>query len=351
MKIKNMIAVFAATASLIGDDLPNGHAPISIMADHFHKKGEIMFSYRFMNMAMTKNFQGKKEISPEMIMKMGYDHYGSSMNMQMHMIGAMYGLSNKITLMAMINIISSNMEMTNCNCDDKSHMMKLNMADSKMNHSISGLGDASITAMYAIQNSESMKVHLNFGASLPTGSIQENHEMDMNGHHHHKIKSMMKMRNGYGMQLGSGTIDPIASLTIARYMNDIAIGLQGGGRMRSTENENNYKLGNEFYALAWAGYNLNNSLSLGSVFRYKTISSISGYDKEIMKDMGPSSDPKNSGKSLMEVSVGVNYLVPESLLHGARVAIEYGIPITSDYTGVQMGVDGQLTLGLQYTIK
>lgn len=333
-----MIAVFAATASLIGDDLPNGHAPISIMADHFHKKGEVMFSYRFMNMNMANNFQGKEQINPEMVIKMGYDHYGSSMSMQMHMIGAMYGFSNKITLMAMVNIISSKMEM-------------VSMTDSKMNHSVSGLGDASITAMYAIQDSESMKAHLNVGASLPTGSIQESHVMNMNGHHHHKLKSEMKMRNGYGMQLGSGTIDPIISLTVARYMNNVAIGLQGGGRFRLIENDYNYKLGNELYALTWAGYNLNDSFSLGSVFRYKASSPISGRDKEIIKNMSPNSDPKNSGKSLMEVSLGINYLIPESLLHGARIAIEYGFPIASEYTGLQMGLDGQLTLGLQYTIK
>ena len=29
---------------------PDSHAPISVMADHTHKKNEMMFSYRFMNM-------------------------------------------------------------------------------------------------------------------------------------------------------------------------------------------------------------------------------------------------------------------------------------------------------------
>ena len=29
---------------------PDGHAPVSVMGDHTHNKGEWMFSYRFMSM-------------------------------------------------------------------------------------------------------------------------------------------------------------------------------------------------------------------------------------------------------------------------------------------------------------
>jgi hypothetical protein len=67
--------------------------------------------------------------------------------------------------------------------------------------------------------------------------------------------------------------------------------------------------------------------------------------------MGPSSDPNNSGRSQVEISVGANYLLPESLIHGARIAVEYAVPVSSDYTGIQMKIDNQLTIGLQYSIK
>ena len=340
MKIKNMVAVLSAITLLMGDDLPNGHAPISIMADHFHKKGEIMFSYRFMNMGMSKDFQGYEETMK--VKAMGYKYYGTKMDMQMHMLGAMYGFSDKITIMAMINMVATQMNMTEgYNAfGDKIH--------DNMNHEVSGIGDLNLTAMYVLRNLESMKLHLNIGASLPTGSLEENHQM--NGHHH-KMKSGMKMRNGYAMQLGSGTIDPLASITIARYMDKLAIGLQSGMRLRLADNKNGYKLGNEFHLSGWAGYNLNNSLSMGSVIRYKNSQSMSGYDKEIMKNMGPSSDPKNSGRSLIEISIGANYVLPESLMHGARIAVEYGVPVSSDYTGIQMKIDNQLTIGLQYSIK
>ena len=72
-------------------------------------------------------------------------------------------------------------------------------------------------------------------------------------------------------------------------MDKLAIGLQSGMRLRLADNKNGYKFGNEFHLSGWAGYNLNNSLSMGSVIRYKSSQSMTGYDKEIMKNMGPSS--------------------------------------------------------------
>ena len=37
---------------------PDDHAPIGVMADHQHQKGEWMISYRYMGMAMDGNRDG-----------------------------------------------------------------------------------------------------------------------------------------------------------------------------------------------------------------------------------------------------------------------------------------------------
>ena len=42
---------------------PDGHAPISVMADHYHGKGGWMFSYRLMNMNMESLLSGADAIS------------------------------------------------------------------------------------------------------------------------------------------------------------------------------------------------------------------------------------------------------------------------------------------------
>ena len=38
------------------------HAPIGVMGDHMHKQGEMMVSYRIMNMKMSGNLQGTQSI-------------------------------------------------------------------------------------------------------------------------------------------------------------------------------------------------------------------------------------------------------------------------------------------------
>ena len=90
------------------------HAPIGVMADHRHKKGEWMTSYRFMHMDMSGNRDGTDSLSPEEIVTTVANPFANppmmpstlrvvptDMPMQMHMVGGMYGLSDRITLMAM----------------------------------------------------------------------------------------------------------------------------------------------------------------------------------------------------------------------------------------------------------
>jgi len=68
---------------------PDSHAPIGVMGDHTHKKGEFMFSYRYMLMGMDGMLDGSDDISNAEIMNRGYAVTPTEMTMQMHMLGAM----------------------------------------------------------------------------------------------------------------------------------------------------------------------------------------------------------------------------------------------------------------------
>ena len=90
---------------------PDGHAPISVMADHYHGKGGWMFSYRFMNMNMEGLLSGSNSISNDAAHDAGYMVTPLKMPMQMHMFGTMYAPSDKITLLAMASIINNDMDL------------------------------------------------------------------------------------------------------------------------------------------------------------------------------------------------------------------------------------------------
>ncbi|MCF6199374.1 MAG: hypothetical protein L3J67_08260, partial [Hyphomicrobiaceae bacterium] len=115
----------------------SSHAPIGVMGEHMHKKGEWMLSYRAMNMHMNGMKKGTRNVSPNEVaqtvnplggeqMRMGTLPNGNprimtvpgvyrisplSMDMQMHMFGLMVAPSNDVTLMAMLNYRINEMEL------------------------------------------------------------------------------------------------------------------------------------------------------------------------------------------------------------------------------------------------
>ena len=100
-------------------------APISIMGDHLHPKGEWMVSYRFMRMAMDGNRIGTDSVSAEEIATTVANRFSgvagqpptlrvvpTEMRMDMHMFGAMYGVTDWLTLMGMAMYKDNEMDHT-----------------------------------------------------------------------------------------------------------------------------------------------------------------------------------------------------------------------------------------------
>jgi len=90
--------------------VPDSHAPIGVMGDHNHKVGELMLSYRYMNMDMDGNRDGSDRLSAQQVLNgpdgspAGSDGFlvtPLSMTMEMHMFGAMYAVNDRLTLMGM----------------------------------------------------------------------------------------------------------------------------------------------------------------------------------------------------------------------------------------------------------
>ncbi|MEM7494361.1 MAG: transporter, partial [Pseudomonadota bacterium] len=99
------------------------HAPIGVMADHRHEEGEWMVSYRYMYMDMSGSRDGTDTLSPEEIVTGFANPFANppmsppnlrvvptDMPMQMHMVGGMYGLSDRVTLMIMGHYLTKEMD-------------------------------------------------------------------------------------------------------------------------------------------------------------------------------------------------------------------------------------------------
>ena len=101
------------------------HAPIGVMADHTHDRGEWMLSYRVMQMEMQGSRDGTSPISPEETVTSVANPFAgqpgqpptlrvvpTEMSMTMHMLGVMYAPTERVTLMAMFNVIDQEMDHT-----------------------------------------------------------------------------------------------------------------------------------------------------------------------------------------------------------------------------------------------
>jgi hypothetical protein len=313
----------------------DGHAPIGVMGDHMHHKGEWMFSYRFMNMNMDGNLFGTEAIS-ETDTFVNYTVAPQNMHMKMHMWGAMYAPSDKLTFVIMANFLENDMELLTGNL-----MMMPMMRNVTFETSSSGLGDTKVGALYSLFHKNSSALHLNFGLSIPTGSLTETGETP--------VSAPNKIRLGYKMQLGSGTWDPSLGVTYLKQYNHMSYGAQTTYLYRIGENNEGYTLGDKWNTTFWSAYKISKSFSTSLRGDYNSIAVIDGKDKTFMMPMmAPVFDASNSGKKQLDILLGVNYGFFNGALKGMRLEVEVGLPVYQDVQGVQMDSKFLFTLGVQY---
>ena len=217
------------------------HAPIGVMGEHTHGEGEVMLSYRFMRMGMQGNLIGTHSVTPEEIVTTTPNFLGApptlrvvptDMTMDMHMFGAMYGLTDKVTLMAMAPYVVKEMD----------HVTFQGMAGTdrlgEFTTRSSGLGDLKLSALAKLNDGDDARLVVQGGVSIPTGSIEEEDDVLT------PMGMTPTLRLPYAMQLGSGTADPFAAVTYARD-GRIGWGAQGSALVRVTDNSEGYNLGDE----------------------------------------------------------------------------------------------------------
>ena len=315
---------------------PDGHAPISVMGDHMHKMGEWMVSYRYMSMEMEGLLSGSSSVTSNsqlgtMMMPGDFDMVPTKMTMDMHMLGTMHAISDKWTLMGMLNYLDNDMDMIMA-----MGAMRMPM---KMNAKSSGLGDLKLAGLYDLAQWDSgRRMHLKLGLNLPTGSIDEKHNGNI---------------LGYGMQLGSGTYDLEPAITYLAQTENYSYGAQLGGILRIGENDQDYTLGNKFEATLWGARKITDSLSASAKFDYSSQSEIDGSDSRLdarnnMMMASPGFQTASQGRDITTFGLGLNYYFQNGGLSGHRLAAEWETPIDQKVNGVQLELDSVWTLGWQY---
>jgi hypothetical protein len=313
------------------------------MGDHTHAKGGWMLAYRYMHMEMDGMRHGNDRVSSSDVFAEGYTVTPESMSMDMHMFGFMYAPSEKLTLMMMTNYTETEMD----------HKIFSQMAANMINNGnrefttrTSGIGDVKVGGLYRFYLEENRKAHAGLSLSLPTGSIDKKDKTPaMGGGANQQLPAPM--------QLGSGTYDLLPSLTYVQQFDSWSYGAQANAIIRlESENDNDYRLGDVFGATTWAGYNLNEWISLSTGLNYTYTSKLQG-NQEDVGTMGPNGKSvttayeSNYGGERIDAIFGINLYMPSGALKGQRIAADIRLPVWQDLNGYQLETDLMLTLGWQ----
>lgn len=311
--------------------VPDDHAPIGVMGDHSHKKGEWMVSYRYSRMDMDGNRDGTDSVSNTSVLS-NYMVTPLEMSMDMHMFGAMYGVNDKLTLMGMLPYLDKSM----------THVTRMGM---RFKTATEGVGDAKITGLYTLYKSDETVRHhrpkhsllLNVGASLPTGSITERGSTPAGAN----------QKLPYPMQLGSGTIDPILGITYTNVHDKWSWGSQANTILRFGKNNEGYRLGHEYGATAWVARNVTNFASVSFRLDGKLWGDIHGRDRDVNPMMVPTARTDLRGGKRVDALIGINLIQPSGALAGHRLAAEFGLPVYQRLDGPQLETDYRFILGWQ----
>jgi len=349
MKYLPLLAVLGLSVPVaaMADDRPDAHAPIGVMADHTHHKGEFMFSYRFQHMDMGGNRIGTTGISPDQIVTTIPNRFLAAigqpptlrivpleMTMDMHMAGFMYAPTDWVTLMAMGMVMTKDMRLRTY----QGGLGTTVLGDFKTGSD--GFGDTSVMALLPVVDRADLKINIRAGLSLPTGSTTE---IDT-------ILTPMNMtptvRLPYAMQLGSGTWDLLPGVTIKGRQAAFGWGLQYQGTLRTGTNGQGYRLGDSHMVTGWVSYMLAPWISTSARLAGRTTGRIHGIDPAIV---GPvqTADPNDYGGDRADGYLGVNLIAPSGPLEGYRLGIELGAPFYQKLNGPQMKEKWQLTVGVQ----
>jgi hypothetical protein len=333
----------------------DAHAPIGVMGDHRHREGELMLSYRYMRMWMEGSLIGDDSISPDTIVTTVPNRFfgrpgqpptlrivPTDMSMDMQMFGGMYGVTDRITFMAMLPYIDKNMHHITYQGPIGTTQRGTFTTESD------GIGDVSfgsIIGLYDARNADGGH-HLNLllGFSAPTGSITETGQVLT------PMGDRPIVRLPYAMQLGSGTWDFLPGIVYTGRSKNLTFGAQYRGTVRlEDENDEGYALGDLHQVTGWMQYEWAPWVSNSVRLAYQTQDEIHGFDPNIV---GPvqTANPDFYGGERLDLLFGVNLIGQRGVICGHRLAGEFGFPVYQHLNGPQLETDWTVMVGWQKTL-
>ena len=337
-------------AMTMGDhDGSHATIPAGVYGAAMVPAGHFMFSYTPSFMHMSGNYIGSSQVSPDTIVTTVATPPGTMMNgmavpfyrivpqsmeMDMHMFHAMYGVTDWLSLMAMGTYEYKSMSMTTYAGAMGTRVLGTSSASTE------GFGDTMVSSLWRVYQDPVNHVHINLGLSLPSGSTTETINMLS------PMGTFMNMRANYGMQLGTGTVDFAPGVSYTGHLQQWSWGAAYRGRFALDNNTEGYHYGNLTDLTGWAGYSWIHGVT--TTFRAEGMiqGSISGADPAIMGLM-QGTNPNFYGGQRINLYGGIELDGSLVGLKRTYLAVEGGAPVYQNLNGPQLGEAWQINVALR----
>ena len=340
MRLPQLIFLLVFSISAFGSQAI-GHAPIGVMADHMHKKGESMISLRASYMKMKSNSLDGNSIADSEILVIDNPHSNSpaklsvvpiKMSMKMLMLGGMYAPSDDVTLMFMTMFMNKSMNL------DTYHAMTRNNIGS-FNSSSSDLSDLSFSALMKIDEQDKSRWHAEIGLKFSVG------DKNKKGRVLTPMNTNMEMVLPYGMQSGDDSAALVIGFTNIYTLSDEHF---FGNQIRFFKNisSKEWHYGDKTYFDSWYQHSVSQNFSISLRLRLNHQKDISGVDPNITAPV-QTSITSNYGGFTAEAGLGFNFLTQIFPGSEDRFALEIINPLINEKNGLQMKDKIKIVFGFQ----
>ena len=302
---------------------PDMPPPQGIVGGMSPKQGAIMPVLQYMHMGMEGNRDGTSGVSTAEVLSQ-FPVAPLSMDVDMLMGGVMYGVTDDISVMAMVPYVWKSMD----------HVTRMGVDFTTKSE---GFGDLRLIGGYDVYKMGGHTINLSAGMSFPTGSTDERDDTPAGSN----------QLLPYPMQIGSGTFDLLPGITYTGRSDDWSWGGQLNAVVRLDENDDSYALGNVYNASVWGARRLTDWVSSSVRLTGEMVENIDGADPRLNPLMVPTADPNLRAGNFLSVGLGLNFMVPSGPVAGTRLSVEGVIPVVQDLDGPQVERDYMVLVGLR----
>ena len=324
-------------------DRPDSHAPISLTDDRTLMGGELEFGVKYFNQTMKGLGLSNDSLTLQQLLN-SYWSSPTEMVSQGAEVNLMFGVTDDLTLTASGTFAHKLMHQAVLDIDQGGFYW---IGETRA----FGPEDVKVSALYKVLENGGLRFHVHAGMSIPLGLTDfDDFTLDPED----PLGPQVEVNLPFHQQLGSGSFEFLPGFTASLQNAKASIGIQWKGTIRLNQNDRDWALGDSYNTTFWGAYKASEWTSVSVGAKYLRWGNIEGYDAafDTGTTLAYSNPAYNVGQSgwRVDVPIGVNFILPNGLFEGHRLAFEFLIPVHQDLEYLQLRHDWTITVGWQKAV-